>query len=143
MFSRKKVAAPSAANPAPATSLKRPVRSSIPSIIGVELVVRGPLISTGDVQIEGRVEGDVRSAGLAIGDGGVVRGNVAAEDAAVRGHVEGNVRARKVLLASSCRIDGNILYKTIAVETGANVQGNFRHADDPLSDAIAPDKKRP
>jgi len=39
-----------------------------PSIINGELIVRGALISQGDVQIDGRVEGDIRAASLVVGD---------------------------------------------------------------------------
>jgi cytoskeletal protein CcmA (bactofilin family) len=60
-------AIPSAA-PCRPSAAKRAARSSAPSIISADLVVSGTLTSTGDIQIDGRVEGDVRSAGLVIGD---------------------------------------------------------------------------
>jgi cytoskeletal protein CcmA (bactofilin family) len=102
------------------------------------LVVTGTLKSTGDVQIDGRVEGDVYSASLVIGEKALIHGDVAAEEVTVRGRVEGSIRARKVLLASSCRVQGNILHEAFAVETGAYFEGNCRHADNPLGDENKP-----
>ncbi|HEX4534946.1 MAG TPA: polymer-forming cytoskeletal protein, partial [Rhizomicrobium sp.] len=86
-------------------------RSSAPSIISADLVVTGMLESSGDIQIDGRVEGDVHSAGLVIGDKAFIQGEVLAEEVTVRGRVQGSIRARKVLLASTCHVEGNILHE--------------------------------
>jgi cytoskeletal protein CcmA (bactofilin family) len=121
-----------------AAQQKRPVRSAGPSIISADLVVNGTLTSTGDIQVDGRVEGDVRSAGLVIGDKAVIHGEVFAEEVTIRGRVEGGVRARKVLLCSTCHVQGNILHEAFAVETGAFFEGNCRHSDNPLSEDFPP-----
>ncbi len=114
---------------------KRTIRSaSAPSIISADLVVNGTLSSTGDIQVDGRVEGDVRSVGLVIGDKAVINGEVFAEDVTVRGRVQGSIRARKVLLCSTSHVEGNILHEAFAVETGAFFEGNCRHADNPLAE---------
>ena len=60
MFSSKKDSAPAAAPSVPL--LKRAARSSAPSIISADLVVNGTLTSTGDIQIDGRVEGRARES---------------------------------------------------------------------------------
>jgi cytoskeletal protein CcmA (bactofilin family) len=113
---------------------KRPIRSSAPSIISADLVVQGTLTSSGDIQIDGKVEGNVNSTGLVIGDKAFIQGDVMAEDVTVRGRVKGAIRARKVLLASTCHVEGDILHEAFAVETGAFFEGNCRHADNPLAD---------
>ncbi len=113
---------------------RRTGRSSAPSIISADLTINGTLISTGDIQIDGRVEGDVHSVGLVIGDKAFIHGDVVAEEVTVRGRVQGGIRARKVLLASTCHVEGNILHEAFAVETGAFFEGNCRHADNPLGD---------
>jgi cytoskeletal protein CcmA (bactofilin family) len=133
MFSSKKDAAPAAAaNSVPPA--KRAARSSAPSIISADLIVNGTLTSTGDIQIDGRVEGDVNSAGLVIGDKAFIHGEIMAEEVTVRGRVQGSIRARKVLLCSTSHVEGNILHEAFAVETGAFFEGNCRHADNPLAE---------
>jgi cytoskeletal protein CcmA (bactofilin family) len=136
MFSSKSkdvepVAMPSSAPAAPG---KRGARASAPSIISADLVVQGTLTSTGDIQIDGRVEGDVHSSGLVIGDKAFIQGEVMADDVTVRGRVQGGIRARKVLLAATCHVEGNILHEAFAVEAGAFFEGNCRHSDNPLSE---------
>jgi len=137
MFSSKSkdtAAAPAPVAQSPAQQQKRTMRSSAPSIISADLVVHGTLSSSGDIQIDGKVEGNVNSAGLVIGDKAFIQGDVMAEDVTVRGRVKGAIRARKVLLASTCHVEGDILHEAFAVETGAFFEGNCRHADNPLAD---------
>jgi cytoskeletal protein CcmA (bactofilin family) len=97
-------------------------------------MVQGTLTSTGDIQIDGRVEGDVRSAGLVIGDKAFIQGEIMADDVTVRGRVQGGIRARKVLLCTTSHVEGNILHEAFAVEAGAFFEGNCRHSDNPLAD---------
>jgi len=140
MFSSKsKNAEPAkpAANPPAgmqANQAKRARSSSAPSLISADLVVNGTLTSSGDIQIDGRVEGDVHSAGLVIGEKAFIHGEVIADDVSVRGRVQGSIRARKVLLASTCHVEGNILHEAFAVEAGAFFEGNCRHSDNPMAD---------
>jgi len=129
------VAAPPAVPPAPAPA-KRAPRSSAPSIISADLVVNGTLNSTGDIQIDGHVEGDVRSSGLVVGEKALIHGEVLAEDVTIRGKVQGSIRARKVLLCSTCHVEGNILHEAFAVEAGAFFEGNCRHSDNPLAEDL-------
>jgi cytoskeletal protein CcmA (bactofilin family) len=125
------VVAPTVPAPPP---VKRAARSSVPSIISADLTVNGTLNSTGDIQIDGRVEGDVFSTGLVIGEKAYIHGDVLAEDVTIRGRVQGGVRARKVLLCSTCHVEGNILHEAFAVEAGAFFEGNCRHSDNPLAE---------
>jgi cytoskeletal protein CcmA (bactofilin family) len=139
MFSSKKEDKQVAAAPPPpmqAAAGQRRRSSAAPSIISADLVITGTLNSTGDIQIDGRVEGDVHSAGLVIGEKAHIHGDVMAEEVTVRGRVQGGIRARKVLLASTCHVEGNILHEAFAVETGAYFEGNCRHADNPLGEDV-------
>lgn len=121
------------ANSAP----KRMGRSgTAPSIISADLTVTGALNSTGDMQIDGIVEGDVRSVGLVIGERAEIHGEIWAEDVTVRGKVIGRIRARKVLLSATSHVEGDILHEAFAVEAGAFFEGNCRHSDNPLGDEV-------
>jgi cytoskeletal protein CcmA (bactofilin family) len=122
--------------PMPATAPKRNGRlTGVPSILSADVVVRGTLISAGDVQVDGKIEGDIRAAGLVVGEKAVIAGDVYAEEATVRGRVEGSISARKVQLAATCHVVGNVLHESLSVESGAFFEGNCRHSDNPLVDA--------
>ncbi len=142
MFWKRKAPEPAAETKAaaPAPSLKRPGRMAPPSIIGPDLVVNGTLTSSGHMQIDGQVKGDVRGAGLVIGEKGLIHGDILSEDVTVRGRVQGTIRAHKVHLSSTCRVEGDIHRQSMSVEWGAFFEGNSRHSDDPLSGANSPRK---
>ena len=121
--------------PVPVAAPAVPKRSrplSAPSIISADMVINGTLASTGDMQIDGRVEGDVRSVGLVIGDKAEIHGEIYAEDVTIRGKVVGRIRARKITLAATSHVEGDILHEALAVESGAFFEGNCRHSDNPL-----------
>ncbi len=137
MFSKSKDAAQPAPSitAAPQNAAKRaPGRSAAPSIISADLTVTGTLVSNGDIQIDGVVDGDVRSVGLVIGEKAEIHGEILADDITVRGRVIGRIRARKVQLAATSHVEGDILHEAFAVETGAFFEGNCRHSDNPLGD---------
>jgi|SRR5580698_3213472 cytoskeletal protein CcmA (bactofilin family) len=116
---------------------KRTGRSgAVPSIVSVDLTVCGTLNTTGDMQIDGILEGDVHSVGLVIGEKAEVHGEIWAEDVTVRGKVVGRIHARKVLLAATCHVEGDILHEAFAVEAGAFFEGSCRHSDNPLGEDV-------
>lgn len=96
-------------------------------------MVKGNLKTTGDIQILGTVEGDVRAHLLTVGDGATVKGEVIADDVVVNGKVVGRVRGLKVRLTSTSVVEGDIIHKTIAIESGAHFEGSVQRQEDPLS----------
>ncbi|MGB0499219.1 MAG: bactofilin family protein [Rubricella sp.] len=120
---------PKPAAPAPAPAKPKPA----PSILSSDLIVKGNIETSGDVQIEGTVEGDIRAHLLTVGQSAVVRGEVIADDLVVDGRVIGKVRGLKVRLTSSARVEGDIVHKTIAIESGAHFEGSVQRSDDPIS----------
>jgi cytoskeletal protein CcmA (bactofilin family) len=134
MFSSRKDSAPPPQPVATAPAAKRGRPG--PSIISADMAIQGSLSSSGDMQVDGRVEGDIRSAGLVIGEQAEVHGEIFAQEVTVRGKVMGRIHARKVLLAATCRVEGDILHEAFAVESGAYFEGNCRHSDNPLGDAL-------
>jgi cytoskeletal protein CcmA (bactofilin family) len=137
MFSKAKDPVPAMPSMAavPLAAPKRAARSgTAPSIISADLIVTGTLVSNGDIQIDGVVEGDVRSVGLVIGEKAEIHGEVLAEDITVRGRVIGRIRARKVQLSATSHVEGDILHEAFAVEAGAFFEGNCRHSDNPLGE---------
>ena len=108
-----------------------------------DLVVIGTLTSTGDIQIDGRVDGDIRSGSVTIGEKANFEGEIVAEECTIRGRVQGIVRARKVHLSGTCHMEGTILHEALAVEVGAFFEGTCRHSADPLAEAAGKPEPRP
>jgi len=103
------------------------------SVLSSDLNVTGNLKTTGDIQVEGTIEGDIRAHLLTIGEGATVKGEVIADDVVINGRIVGRVRGLKVRLTSTARVEGDIIHKTIAIESGAHFEGSVQRQDDPLS----------
>jgi cytoskeletal protein CcmA (bactofilin family) len=123
-----KPSAPAAAAPAPAAPKAKPA----PSVLSSDLTIIGNVKSSGDIQVEGTVEGDVRAQMLIVGESATVKGEVIAEEVIVHGRVVGRLRGLKVRLSSSARCEGDIVHKTIAIESGAHFEGSVQRQEDPL-----------
>ena len=76
------------------------------SILSSDLTVVGNLRTTGDIQVEGTVEGDIRAHLLTVGESATIRGEIVADDIVVNGRVIGRVRGLKVRLTSTARVEG-------------------------------------
>lgn len=103
------------------------------SVLSSDLTITGNLKTTGDIQIEGTVEGDIRAHLLTVGEGATIRGELIADDVVVNGRIVGRVRGLKVRLTSTARVEGDIIHKTIAIESGAHFEGSVQRQDDPLN----------
>ncbi len=116
---------PNASPPAPAP---RPP-SAEPSIISADLRVVGDLHCSGDLQVKGNVEGDIKSRSVTIGEGAHVQGSVMAETVHIAGSIKGQIESPAVTVARTARVQGDIVQQTLAVEAGAFLDGNCRHLD--------------
>ncbi len=125
--------------PRPATGMTPDFKPSTPkakppaSILSSDLHIKGNLKTSGDIQVEGQVDGDIRAHLLTVGEGATVKGECVADDVVVNGRVIGRVRGLKVRLTSTARVEGDIIHKTIAIESGAHFEGSVQRQDDPLS----------
>ena len=113
-------------------------KSGVPSIISASLHVVGNLVSEGDIQIDGAVDGDIRTTIVTVGQSAEVKGEIVAESVTIHGRVEGTVRARTVILGKSARVEGDIYQETLAVEAGAHFEGNCRKLTKVQPAAVGP-----
>lgn len=126
----------STSTPLPSTpSPMAPKTKPAASILSSDLQIKGNLNTSGDIQIDCEINGDVRAHLLTIGEKAQIKGEVIADDVVVNGHVAGTVRGLKVRLTSTSRVEGDIIHKTIAIESGAHFEGSVRREEDPLSAA--------
>jgi cytoskeletal protein CcmA (bactofilin family) len=148
MFSKSRInePGPKKVDVAPESSAQRPMdqgnmpattsRAKPPaSVISSDLTITGNMKTTGDIVVEGVVEGDIRAHLLTVGEGATIRGEIVADDVVINGRIVGRVRGLKVRLTSSARVEGDIIHKTIAIESGAHFEGSVQRQEDPLAAA--------
>ena len=128
---------PAAERPAAPAQPSRPAKPAAPSMIAPDLKVIGNLVTDGDLQIEGLVEGDVEARTLVVGNDAHVKGEIRSTDVTVHGKVTGRIKGQRVRLASSARVDGDITHSSLAMEEGADFEGSIHRSDDVLGEAQA------
>ncbi len=112
--------------------------SVAPSILSTDFAVTGDVVSEGEIQIDGKVTGDIRCTMLTIGVTGCLTGQVFADYALIRGKVDGRIRAHNVTLARTARVVGDIIHESLMIEPGAFIEGRCERLD---AVAVEPDKR--
>jgi cytoskeletal protein CcmA (bactofilin family) len=101
------------------------------TIIAQGVEITGNLITTGEVQLDGVLKGDIRCGALTIGEGGVLLGSLVSERAVVRGTVQGLLHSKSVLLERTAQVTGDITQEVISVQEGAQLDGRLIRRSDP------------
>lgn len=103
----------------------RPAAQAGRSVIAQDVRIKGDLGSDGTVEIMGEVEGRINARTLVIGSEGLVKGTVTAETVDVRGKVDGKISCASLILRSAAQVKADVAYVTVAIESGATVEGRF------------------
>jgi len=93
------------------------------SLVAANVRLVGELISDGDVQLDGCLQGEARVSRLTLGESGSVEGAIEGEVVDIRGRVRGQITARSVRLHPTADVEGDITHAEIAIETGARFVG--------------------
>jgi Integral membrane protein CcmA involved in cell shape determination len=107
--------------------------SSGPSVIGPDLVVVGNLMSKGELQIDGEVQGDSHAAHIVVGERARVTGGVFADQVVVWGHVMGSVRGRRITLQATSHVEADVHHQSLAVAQGAFFEGKSCRSENPMA----------
>src|SRR5688572_443693 len=122
---------------------------NVETLIGPHAVIRGDVVFTGGLYVEGAIHGKVcaedgAKAVLTISEHGRVEGEARAPVVVVNGTMVGDIHAsERVELAEHARVQGNIHYKVIEMAAGAMITGRLIHADASLAQLAAADATGP
>jgi cytoskeletal protein CcmA (bactofilin family) len=101
--------------------------------IGRLIVIKGDVSGSGNVYLDGELEGSVElpDGALTVGSEGRIRANLQARSIVVQGRVDGNLYGlERAVLKKSATVVGDIYTPRIAIEDGAFLEGNVRvHKD--------------
>ena len=101
--------------------------------IGKSIVIKGDVSGSGDVYLDGELEGSVEllDGSLTVGAEGHIRANLQARSIVVQGRVDGNLYGlERAELKKSATVVGDIYTPRIVIEDGAFLEGNVQvHKD--------------
>lgn len=110
---------------------------SVDTLIGATTTIRGDVIFTGGLHVDGRIVGSViaepdSDALVMLSQKGVIEGEIRAPHVVINGQLKGDIVAtERVELAAQARVDGNIFYKMLEMAAGAQVNGRIVREDEP------------
>jgi len=93
--------------------------------IGAGTSVAGNINTTGDIRIDGSLEGTIVSQGkVVIGSTGSIKGDIHCQTADIYGRIEGNLACSELLsLKASANLKGDIQAGKLSIEPGAAFSG--------------------
>lgn len=109
------------------------------TLISQDTVIIGDLHFTGNLDIEGLVQGNIvaqpgKDALVRVVGKGRVEGEIRAPSVIINGEVRGDVHSSKHLeLASKGRVQGNVFYTMVEMAAGSEVNGSLTHVLEPDS----------
>jgi cytoskeletal protein CcmA (bactofilin family) len=96
------------------------------SVLASDLVIEGDITSSGPVDVQGIVSGQVRAPEIMIGVSGKIDGAVIAHALSVLGHISGTIDARNVSLSASAMVQADVTHERISIESGAHLEGQLK-----------------
>lgn len=109
------------------------------SLIGAGTSMKGDITSSGDLRIDGTLEGNIHcSAKVVIGANGVVQGDIHGQQADIMGKVTGTIKVKDLLLLKGGSvINGNIQAAKLQIEPAANFNGECHMSVASSNSAVA------
>jgi len=98
------------------------------NIIGKGTIVNGNIETFGNIRVEGKVIGDIKTKSkVAFGSSSQIEGSILAQNAEIAGHIKGIIEISELLtLKSTASIDGDIVTNKLLVESGASFNGKCK-----------------
>ena len=102
--------------------------SNSSNTIGKGTVLAGNIETYGNIRIEGKVIGNMKTKSkAACGASSHIEGNILAQNAEIAGHITGKVEVSELLiLKASAVINGDIITNKLVVESGATFNGGCK-----------------
>lgn len=87
----------------------------------------GEIDCKGEIEIAGKIKGNVKAKKLRILETGIVKGIVQAEDVEVLGHMVGNIDSKNIYIGNKGVIRGNLHFENnLTVLEGADISGHVQ-----------------
>lgn len=113
------------------------------SVIGADVRIVGDIITKGEMQIDGQVDGDITCQRLVVGEGGRISGAVTAETVQVHGELAGHIVADTVMIAKTARVVGDVTHQSLEIEAGAFMEGRCLHSGTSAAAQVAETAEAP
>lgn len=112
---------PVAENPSGRTSPSQP--QGLLTVIDASLSISGDLQSEGELQVKGRIRGNIHCQTLIVEADGAVEGGILADHVLIHGRTKGFIRATHIELGPTAVVESDLFHATLIVRDGAMFEG--------------------
>lgn len=95
----------------------------VPSLLSSDLIITGDIKTDGEVQIDGRLDGNISAGKVTIGEQGVVNGKIICAIIQVRGKVAGKIDAMSIELSETANVQADLVQDKLVIANGAFFDG--------------------
>ena len=98
------------------------------NLIGSGTLVGGDVVCEGDIRIDGRLNGSIKTKGkVVVGSNGIIDGDVECKNAEISGEIRAKITVTELLvLKTQSKLEGDIITNKLAIEPGASFSGSCR-----------------
>ena len=97
------------------------------SIIGKSAIFKGKISNASTIEINGRVDADIKSEKVTLGKNATLEGSITSELVVISGNYQGKIKADSVWLTDTSVITGEINYKSLQMDRGAALNCKIIH----------------
>lgn len=114
------------------------MESPVRNLIGKDTVIKGDVESSGDIRVDGKLIGSLKSNGkIVVGQTGYIEGDMNCKQADISGTVKGVLKCDELTtLKSTSRVELDLTTKQLCIEVGAIFTGKCQ-----MSQPTAPNTK--
>ena len=93
------------------------------SILASSFSLKGSISCKGELQIDGRVNGNINGEKVILGPDSSMDGTLTADEVIISGKFKGKIKGKSIRLETGALVDAEITYEILAIEDGSSING--------------------
>ena len=93
------------------------------SILANCFSLKGSITCKGELQIDGRINGNINGEKVILGPESSMDGTLNADEIVISGKFKGKIKGKSIRLDSGAIVDAEITYEILAIEDGSSING--------------------
>ena len=85
--------------------------------------LKGSISCKGELQIDGRINGNINGEKVILGPESSMDGTLTADEVVISGKFKGKIKGKSIRLDSGASVNAEIIYEILAIEDGSSVNG--------------------
>ena len=98
------------------------------SILANSFNLKGSISCKGELQIDGRINGNINGEKVILGTESSMDGTLTADEIIISGKFKGKIKGKSIRLDAGASVNAEIIYEILAIEDGSSINGTVKKA---------------